>query len=91
MCFVVGVTHACAQIRSPVPPLIARADHAVGLAKPHLFRPLLLSGADRRTNVSDDTRKAVAAPMLKKTLFVAIIRVGASASAIQPFVAEHLA
>ena len=41
-----------------------------------------------------DSRKAVEhllAPMLKKTLFVAIKRVAAPASAIEPFVAEHLA
>jgi uncharacterized protein len=44
--------------------------------------------------MSKDTRKAAAellAPMLKKTLFVAINRVAAPASAIEPFVAEHLA
>jgi hypothetical protein len=44
--------------------------------------------------MSNDTRKAVAellAPMLKKTLFVAINRVAAPDSAIEPFVAEHLA
>ena len=44
--------------------------------------------------MSNDTRKTVAellAPMLKKTLFVAINRVAAPASAIEPFVAEHLA
>jgi len=42
----------------------------------------------------NDTKTAVAellAPMLKKTLFVAINRVAAPASAIEPFVAEHLA
>jgi uncharacterized protein len=42
----------------------------------------------------NDTGKAVAellAPMLKKTLFVAINRVAAPAGAIEPFVAEHLA
>jgi starvation-inducible DNA-binding protein len=42
----------------------------------------------------NDTRKAVGellAPMLKKTLFVAINHVAASASEIEPFVAEHLA
>jgi hypothetical protein len=44
--------------------------------------------------MSNDTRKTVAellVPMLKKTLFVAINRVAAPASAIEPFVAEHLA
>jgi len=44
--------------------------------------------------MSNDTSKAVAellAPMLEKTLFVAINRVAAPANAIQPFVAEHLA
>jgi uncharacterized protein YciI len=44
--------------------------------------------------MSNDTRKTVAEllrPMLKKTLFVAINRVAAPASAIEPFVAEHLA
>jgi uncharacterized protein YciI len=44
--------------------------------------------------MSNDTRKTVAellAPMLKKTLFVAINRVAAPASTIEPFVAEHLA
>jgi hypothetical protein len=44
--------------------------------------------------MSNDTKKAVAemlAPMLKKTLFVAISRVAAPASATEPFVAEHLA
>lgn len=44
--------------------------------------------------MSNNTSKAVAelfAPMLKKTLFVAISRVAAPASAIEPFVAEHLA
>ena len=44
--------------------------------------------------MSNDTRNRVAellAPMLKKTLFVAINRVAAPASAIEPFVAEHLA
>jgi uncharacterized protein len=43
--------------------------------------------------MSDDTRTAVAellAPMLKKTLFVAINRVAAPSDAIEPFVAEHL-
>jgi uncharacterized protein len=43
--------------------------------------------------MSNDAPKAVAeliAPMLKQTLFVAISRVGALATAIQPFVAEHL-
>jgi uncharacterized protein len=52
------------------------------------------SNADRRTNMSNEIKKAVAellAPMLKKTLFVAINRVAAPASAIEPFVAEHLA
>ena len=42
----------------------------------------------------NNTNKAVAellAPMLKKTLFVAISRVAAPASAIEPFVAEQLA
>jgi hypothetical protein len=42
----------------------------------------------------NDSRKAVEqllAPMLKKTLFVAISRVAAPASAIEPFVTEHLA
>src|ERR1700761_3278828 len=40
-----------------------------------------------------DTNDIVAkllAPMLKKTLFVAINRVAASASEIEPFVADHL-
>jgi uncharacterized protein YciI len=44
--------------------------------------------------MSDDTNKSVEqllAPMLKKTLFVAFNRVVAPASAIEPFVAEHLA
>jgi uncharacterized protein YciI len=44
--------------------------------------------------MSNDSRKTVAdllAPMLKKTLFVAINHVAAPASAIEPFVAEHLA
>jgi uncharacterized protein len=44
--------------------------------------------------MSNNSSKAVAellAPMLKKTLFVAISRVAAPASAIEPFVAEHLA
>jgi uncharacterized protein len=43
--------------------------------------------------MSSDTKKAIAellAPMLKKTLFVAINRVAAPASSIEPFVAEHL-
>jgi len=42
----------------------------------------------------NDSRKAVEqllAPMLKKTLFVAISRVAAPASAIEPFVTRHLA
>jgi|SRR5271170_4300529 len=42
----------------------------------------------------NNTNKAVAellAPMLKKTLFVAISRVAAPPSAIEPFVAEQLA
>jgi uncharacterized protein len=44
--------------------------------------------------MSDDKKKAVEqllAPMLKKTLFVAINRVVAPSSAIEPFVTEHLA
>jgi hypothetical protein len=44
--------------------------------------------------MSNDNKKAVEqllAPMLKKALFVAINRVEAPASAIEPFVAEHLA
>lgn len=44
--------------------------------------------------MSNDTKKAVAellAPMLKKTLFVAISRAAAPGRAIEPFVAEHLA
>ncbi|MGA2456039.1 MAG: YciI family protein [Terriglobales bacterium] len=44
--------------------------------------------------MSNDSRKTVAellAPMLKKTLFAAISRVAAPASAIEPFVADHLA
>jgi len=44
--------------------------------------------------VPDNTSNAVAerlAPMLKKTLFVAINRVAASANEIEPFVSEHLA
>jgi hypothetical protein len=44
--------------------------------------------------MSNDNRKAVErllAPTLKKTLFVAINRVAAPGSAIEPFVAEHLA
>jgi uncharacterized protein len=55
---------------------------------------LLLSNLERRTNMSNDKKKAVEqllAPMLKKTLFVAINRVVAPASAIEPFVTEHLA
>jgi uncharacterized protein YciI len=43
--------------------------------------------------MSNETRKTVAellTPMLKKTLFVAISRVAAPASAIEPFVGEHL-
>jgi uncharacterized protein YciI len=42
----------------------------------------------------NDSRKAVEqllAPMLKRTLFVAISRVVAPATAIEPFVVEHLA
>lgn len=41
-----------------------------------------------------DTKRAVAellAPMLKKTLFVAINHVAAQASEIEPFIADHLA
>jgi len=44
--------------------------------------------------MSNESRKPVAellAPMLKKTLFAAISRVAAPASAIEPFVADHLA
>ena len=44
--------------------------------------------------MSDDTKKTIDAlltPMLKKTLFVAINRVAAPASTIEPFVAAHLA
>ena len=44
--------------------------------------------------MSNDSPKAVAElllPMLQKTLFVAISRVAAPATAIQLFVAEHLA
>jgi uncharacterized protein YciI len=44
--------------------------------------------------MSNDSRKAVEellAPMLKKTLYVAINRVATPASAVEPFVAEHLA
>jgi uncharacterized protein YciI len=44
--------------------------------------------------MADDTKDLVAsllAPMLKKTLFVAISRVAAPAGAIAPFVADHLA
>jgi uncharacterized protein len=44
--------------------------------------------------MSNNPSKAVAellAPMLNRTLFVAINRVAAPASAIEPFVAEHLA
>jgi len=44
--------------------------------------------------MSSDTKNTVAellAPMLKKTLFVAISRVAAPASEIEPFVADHLA
>jgi uncharacterized protein YciI len=44
--------------------------------------------------MSNDNKKAVEqllAPMLKKTLFVAINHVAAPAGAIEPFVAEHLA
>jgi hypothetical protein len=44
--------------------------------------------------MSNNTRKTAAellAPMLKKTLFVAINRVAAPASEIEPFVTEHLA
>ena len=44
--------------------------------------------------MSNNTSKAVPellAPMLKKTLFVAISRVAAPANAIKPFLAEHLA
>ena len=55
---------------------------------------LLLSNADTRTNMSNDSRKTVEellGPMLKKRLFVAISRAATSASAIKPFVAEHLA
>jgi uncharacterized protein len=43
--------------------------------------------------MADDTKATVAellAPMLKKTLFVAISRVAAPAEQIAPFVAEHL-
>jgi hypothetical protein len=44
--------------------------------------------------MSNDSRKTVEellGPMLKKRLFVAISRAATSASAIKPFVAEHLA
>jgi hypothetical protein len=43
----------------------------------------------RRVKLADDAKGAVAellAPMLKKTLFVAIKRVAARASEIEPFV-----
>jgi XapX domain-containing protein len=64
----VGVAYALVQIRSPAPPLIALVgllgillgEQAVGLAKHHLARPVFLAIADRRTNISNDTRKAVA-------------------------------
>jgi uncharacterized protein len=49
---------------------------------------------DQENHLSNETGKTVAellAPMLKKTLFVAISRVAAPASAIEPFVGEHLA
>jgi uncharacterized protein len=49
---------------------------------------------ERRIDISNETMEAVAellAPMLKKTLFVAISRVAAAASAIEPFVAGHFA
>ena len=39
----------------------------------------------------NDAVAELLAPMLKKTLFVAISRVAASASEIEPFVADHLA
>ncbi|MGD0109506.1 MAG: YciI family protein [Rhodopila sp.] len=39
--------------------------------------------------IQDDTA-ALLAPMLKKTLFVAISRAVASAEAIRPFIADHL-
>jgi uncharacterized protein len=42
-------------------------------------------------NDGGKTVEDLLAPMLKKTLFVAINRVAAPASAIEPFVAEHLA
>jgi len=42
-------------------------------------------------NHSGKTVEQLLAPMLTKTLFVAINRVAAPASAIEPFVAEHLA
>jgi uncharacterized protein len=38
-----------------------------------------------------DLAAELLAPMLKKTLFVAISRLAASASEIEPFVADHLA
>jgi hypothetical protein len=44
--------------------------------------------------MSNNTSKAIAellAPMLKKTLFVAINSIAAPANAIEPHVAEHLA
>lgn len=42
-------------------------------------------------NHSGKTVEQLLAPMFTKTLFVAINRVAAPASAIEPFVAEHLA
>ena len=53
-----------------------------------------LRDPERKTSMSNDINQTVdklLAPMLKKTLFVAISRVAAPASAIEPFVAEHLA
>jgi uncharacterized protein len=54
--------------------------------------PIVTDDEQWDINISNDTKKPaeeLLAPMLKKTLFVAINRVAAPASAIEPFVAEH--
>jgi XapX domain-containing protein len=84
--FAVGLIGRCIwviRVKSPAPPIVALLG---------LFGMVL--GEQAGGWLSNDTRKAVEqllAPMLKKTLFVAISRVVAPASEIEPFVAEHLA
>jgi uncharacterized protein len=87
----VGVVYGVIRVKSPAPPIVALIG-LLGMVLGEQAGGWLLVTM-MPINMFKDSMNAVEellSPMLKKTQFVAINRVAAPASAIAPFVAEHL-